>query len=83
MPQTGNFIFSLVSSAATYQMYRNGTGAGATAADYAAGNVHQIGLSTFARLLGDIAELVICNAALSEGKRQAAEVICNEYWGIY
>jgi head-tail adaptor len=32
---------------------------------------------------GDIAELIICNAALSTGERQAAEAAANNYWAVY
>lgn len=32
---------------------------------------------------GDIAELIICNAALSDANRQAAEAAANTYWAIY
>jgi hypothetical protein len=34
-------------------------------------------------LNGDIAELIICNAALSTGDRTAAESAANAYWSIY
>ena len=32
---------------------------------------------------GDIAELIICNAALSTADREAAEAAANAYWAIY
>lgn len=86
MPASGDFVFSLVSSAATYQLYKNGTGAGAQAAGYAAGTDHRIGnggaqASRF--LAGDVVELVLCAAALSDANRNAAEAAANSYWGIY
>lgn len=34
-------------------------------------------------LNGDIAELIICNAALSDANRQAAEAAGNNYWAVF
>lgn len=86
MPSTGDAIISLVSSASTYQVYKNGTGAGAQAADYSAGTIHRIGdggdqATRF--LAGDVVELVLCAAALSSSDRAAAEAVANAYWAIF
>jgi hypothetical protein len=84
MPNSGDAVFSIVSSASTYQIYKNGTGAGAQAAAYSAGTQHAIGIGgASGGYVGDIAELVICSAALSDANRGAAEVAANAYWGAF
>lgn len=41
------------------------------------------GMPTRIFLNGDITEIIICNAALSDANRQAAEAAANTYWAVY
>ena len=51
-----------------------------TNGDFALGYYRPMSMHHFS---GDIAEILICNAALSTGDRQAAETAMNDYWSIY
>lgn len=78
-------ILSGVANGASSVAAYNGASVSGTVQNSAAG-VLEIGGSTslsVRRFAGDIAELIICNAALSTGDRSAAEAAANDYWSIY
>lgn len=87
VPSSGDALFSLISSASTYEFFKNGASAGTQAAAYSAGTSHAIGLTENGNplkyLTGDICELVLADAVLSALNRQAAEAAANAYWSLY
>lgn len=80
------YVISSMYDGASSIIYRNGIALGGS---QNVGGQSLSGLTIGARfnnvtfLAGDIAELVICNAALSTADRQAAEAAANDYWGVY
>jgi hypothetical protein len=77
-------MVSIVSSASTYQLYLDGTGAGAQAAGYQAGENHQIGSGNGGGgpFGGDIAEVLVYSAALSAPDRTTVEAYLADKWGL-
>jgi CSLREA domain-containing protein len=70
LPSSGSHIYSLESSAATYELFHNGTSEGALAASYAGGTAHRIGYNG---LQGDVAEVIAYNTALNSARRTLVE----------
>lgn len=85
MPATGNWLFDVISSSSTYQMYKNSIGQGVQAPSFYAGAVHQIGYdqSIGQYFNGDIPEILIYNTALTDPERQAVEAYLNSKYAIY
>jgi len=85
LPMTTPILTTAMFNGASSQLFENGT----TKVSGNAGSQSLGGITLGMRfnstnpLNGDIAELIICNAALSAADRQAAEAAANTYWAIY
>lgn len=68
-PSSGSHIFTVKSSASTYEVFFDGVSQGAQTAAYSAGTYHRLGMpaSSNAVLNGDISEVIVYSTALSGG----------------
>lgn len=88
MPSSGNAIFTVISSASTYEVLKNGASAGATTAGFSAGTAWRIGGpylggASGKYFNGDIAEILAYDSVLSTPNRQAVEAYLNTRWAVY
>lgn len=69
VPNTGTNLFTLVSSASTYEARINGVSEGAQSANFYEGSIFRIGANAGGAIAfsGDMAEILVYNSALSGG----------------
>lgn len=85
MPSAGEFLFTVESTPAFWQMYQDSRGKGAVAAAYSPGNEYRISSSdnnAVKRLAGDISEIIVYDRALSTEKKSAVEAYLNKKYRI-
>lgn len=85
MPTSGTHLFTVRSSATHYEVSQDGTSFGAQAADHDGGSFHTLGSSpnVYDFLAGDLAEVLVYPAALSDAELLAAQNYLNLKYVIY
>lgn len=85
MPSTGEYVYTLESTASFWQMYQDGLSKAAVGASYNAGNDYRISAGFGVqdkRLSGDISEVIVYDRALSSEKRAAVQAYLSEKYRI-
>jgi hypothetical protein len=83
MPNSGDHMVSLISSASTYNVWLDGVDKGAQTANYAAGTFHVVGTDGGSGPLnGDVAEIIVYDSALSDPDRTTVEAYLTTKWGL-
>jgi len=81
MPTSGDHYVAVRSSAAAFQVWKDGVADSAQAAAYAPGTIHKVG-TTAAALTGDVAEVLAYDSALSAGNMTSVHTYLATRFGL-